>query len=345
MVATNNFTFELPAASNGSFCSYSSGYSETSNASMGVARLPSDMMGYQFPQPQQDVSASSPPVQMLAEQPISYSYSTQVEHGTSPPIDYHQPVYSVPSISPIPNNYYQYDASSCSSYPSAPSSVREVSEIYSEESIEPQTSMGSYIVLVQFKWGRQGEFQNDGSLALGTHVIVSADRGRDLGMVVESRISGKSDRENKLMQKVVRVAKAGEIAKWRTNISNEEKAAKRTCQKVMAKVGIVMKVMHAEYQFDMKKVTFHFSSQTSHPDFRPVLDSLYSIFRCRIWFARYSNTDLDKANKKILTGADTESDEIEEELSDIELPLMTKKKSKKNKKKANKRKTTSSTSL
>eukprot|EP01060_Flectonema_neradi_P010177 TRINITY_DN172_c2_g2_i1.p1 TRINITY_DN172_c2_g2~~TRINITY_DN172_c2_g2_i1.p1 ORF type:complete len:343 (+),score=59.66 TRINITY_DN172_c2_g2_i1:46-1074(+) len=341
MVSANNTAFDIPTPANelGSFSSYSSGYSVTSNVQVSVSPS-NEFAGYQFPQ-QQCGSASSPPVQMVSQQPISYSYSTPVNEST-PTTEYMQPpVYTIPSISPITSNCY---ASSCSSFPSAPSSVRAHSEV-SEISLEPELpspvdSGMTYVVLVQFKWGRQGEFLNNGSLALGTHVIVTADRGRDIGMVVESRLIG-STQKPKTMQKVVRIAKTGEITKWRKNISNEEKAAKRTCQKVMAKVGIVMKVMHAEYQFDMKKITFHFSSQTSHPDFRPVLDSLYSIFRCRIWFARYSNTELDKINRRILTGSETES-EVEEELSDIELPLMAKKKSKKNKKKANKRKANAS---
>ncbi|KAJ9449092.1 hypothetical protein DIPPA_08137 [Diplonema papillatum] len=166
-----------------------------------------------------------------------------------------------------------------------------------------QSATGPYVVLVQFKWGRQAEFlHSSGDLTLGTHVVVSADRGRDMGMVVETRAADESDKQkaNSVRQSIVRVATEPEMQRWRVGQPKEEAAAKKMAQRVLSKAGITMKIVHAEYQFDMKKITFHFTSQCNHPDFRQVLDPLFGLLRARIWFSRYTNTELDKKNRALL---------------------------------------------
>eukprot|EP00755_Sulcionema_specki_P012214 Sspe_Gene.50825::Locus_28251_Transcript_1_1_Confidence_1.000_Length_1214::g.50825::m.50825 len=156
------------------------------------------------------------------------------------------------------------------------------------------------VVRVQFKWGRQGEFFHTTHLPAGAHVVVQADRGRDLGMVVESFDAHEAHSARRPTFHVLREAKTKEITKWRSHQAKDGKKAAEKAQAVLAEHGLKMHVVHAEYQFDMKKLTFHFTSPTNHPDFRPVLDTLFSLFRCRIWFARYGFVERDERNRSIL---------------------------------------------
>lgn len=55
-----------------------------------------------------------------------------------------------------------------------------------------------------------------------------------------------------------------------------------TCQQVQ-RHNIPITVHCAEYQFDRKKLTFHYSTDVGHPDFRTLLRDGYKQFRCRIW--------------------------------------------------------------
>eukprot|EP01064_Diplonema_japonicum_P027962 TRINITY_DN4198_c0_g2_i1.p1 TRINITY_DN4198_c0_g2~~TRINITY_DN4198_c0_g2_i1.p1 ORF type:complete len:394 (+),score=58.19 TRINITY_DN4198_c0_g2_i1:138-1184(+) len=176
------------------------------------------------------------------------------------------------------------------------SPLSQLSETASEDSVIVEKTKTSHVVVLQFKWGRQDEFLTDRFYSTGTFLVASADRGRDMGMVASCRVASFQETTRKYVQRILSIATDEEVSRWKT-LSVEEKTARKIAQKVLAKAGVAMKVVHAEYQFDMKKVTFHYTSQASHPDFRIALDTLFSLLRVRIWFSRYSNLDMDAKNK------------------------------------------------
>ena len=138
----------------------------------------------------------------------------------------------------------------------------------------------AYALKVQFKYGRKSDFVTEvkGSANIGDHVVVEGDRGIDLGVVVDR----KPRFGNTSGSKVKRVATTKDMEQWQAcNVAEEE--ALKTTRKLVQKHRIPITVHMAEFQFDKKKLTFHYSTQASHPDFRALLRASYRTFRCRIW--------------------------------------------------------------
>eukprot|EP01062_Namystynia_karyoxenos_P032441 TRINITY_DN23920_c2_g2_i1.p1 TRINITY_DN23920_c2_g2~~TRINITY_DN23920_c2_g2_i1.p1 ORF type:complete len:766 (+),score=97.65 TRINITY_DN23920_c2_g2_i1:150-2447(+) len=147
-----------------------------------------------------------------------------------------------------------------------------------------------FVVLVSFKYGRTGEFAYDSAPAHGVHVIVEGDRGQDLGMVADSRPAGPADAARaEPRPHVLRLATRQEADFWSTGLAEQERSAKLKCQEVLEKHGAKnMRILHAEFQFDMKKLTFHYTCPEERPNFRGALNECYVAWKCRIWFQRHS---------------------------------------------------------
>jgi len=155
------------------------------------------------------------------------------------------------------------------------------------------------LVVVQFKWGRLGDFKCNLPLSVGTAVLVEADRGTDLGIVQSiDTLRNPSEAD----WRVIREADEREQERWQNQLVTRELAAKTKAQTILDEAGIDLQVQHAEYQFDKKKLTFHYTSSETRPNFRSALDDLFAAFRCRVWFARYSGEAMerDRANEKLV---------------------------------------------
>eukprot|EP01062_Namystynia_karyoxenos_P006969 TRINITY_DN1243_c0_g1_i1.p1 TRINITY_DN1243_c0_g1~~TRINITY_DN1243_c0_g1_i1.p1 ORF type:complete len:423 (+),score=78.11 TRINITY_DN1243_c0_g1_i1:111-1271(+) len=165
-----------------------------------------------------------------------------------------------------------------------------------------------HMITVQFKWGRLGEFTGDTFYAPGTAVLVEADRGFDLGLVVHSFRQCEELPEHK----VLREALPKELVRWQRQIVAQEGVAKERAQNVLNEAGVSMVIVHAEFQYDKRKITLHYQSNEKRPDFRPALDGLYAVFRCRVWFTRYGKAgkERDFLNRD---AADKESDNCNRE--------------------------------
>lgn len=145
------------------------------------------------------------------------------------------------------------------------------------------------VVVVQFKHGRASHFSCTHLLNPGAHVIVEGDRGEDLGMVIATRAYTNADSS---LPRVVRDASQSEADWWRRGLAEEEKDAKALCQEIVGRRNIPIKIMHAEFQFDMRKLTFHYASEDAQATFRDCLGDCYAVWKCRIWFTRVSERGL-----------------------------------------------------
>jgi len=154
------------------------------------------------------------------------------------------------------------------------------------------------LVVVQFKWGRLGDFKCNLPLTVGTAVLVEADRGTDLGMV--QSIDTLRDPED-AEWRIIRAATRKEQDKWQRLLVTRESTARKKAQTIIDEAGLSIQIQHAEYQFDKKKLTLHYTCSEARPNFRTVLDELFAVFRCRVWFARYSGDALerDRTNKDL----------------------------------------------
>eukprot|EP01064_Diplonema_japonicum_P023010 TRINITY_DN3340_c1_g2_i2.p1 TRINITY_DN3340_c1_g2~~TRINITY_DN3340_c1_g2_i2.p1 ORF type:complete len:214 (+),score=25.23 TRINITY_DN3340_c1_g2_i2:187-828(+) len=146
----------------------------------------------------------------------------------------------------------------------------------------------SFIVLVQFRRGRIASFTGSENTPHGTHVIVEGDRGEDLGMVLEARPAGTVD-QGKTFPSMVRAATQQEVDRWSHVLPGMEQEAMVDCQEILNRLGgEQMTIAEAEYQFDMNKLTFYFTSKESHPNFSAVLAECFARWHCRIWFSRFN---------------------------------------------------------
>jgi cell fate regulator YaaT (PSP1 superfamily) len=151
----------------------------------------------------------------------------------------------------------------------------------------------SNLVEVRFKGNRKAYFTwGDGdSLSPGEEVIVTVDRGQDLGQVsafgeAAARKCGVGCSGCALTQPrapdgaVVRRASAEETHLAR-ELRKAEEDVRRTVLERASHHRLVMKVSDAEWQWDRRKLTIYFTAE-QRVDFRGLVRDLASLFRTRI---------------------------------------------------------------
>jgi len=182
----------------------------------------------------------------------------------------------------------------------------------------PGVSEANTIYVVKFKrtqnlfLGGKGIQRN---MKLGCCVKVEADRGEDLGIVVDhlpvsSRqnlrlgiITGASDTDSSLknlasdtiisnttpqnllnmidLKRVIRLATEEEISMLSAK-GDEEGELLKICRNKVRQRALSMNVVDAEYQFDRHKLTFFFEAD-GRIDFRELVRDLFSTYKTRIW--------------------------------------------------------------
>ncbi len=141
---------------------------------------------------------------------------------------------------------------------------------------------------VQFKGTRKHYFLYEGlDLGPGTHVIVEADRGQDLGEVralgaiAERKCSSSGGCSTPTPEKrVIREARPDELGRIRSLRKDEERVRHRT-RELVKQHGLKMKVTEAEWQFDRNKLIIYFTADR-RVDFRELVRDLARTFRTRI---------------------------------------------------------------
>jgi cell fate regulator YaaT (PSP1 superfamily) len=117
-------------------------------------------------------------------------------------------------------------------------------------------------------------------LEKGRAVLVETSRGVEYGTVAMANKTVDDAAIVKPLKKVVRAANEKDDEIDRENREFEEKALK-ICEEKVAKYGLDMKLVKAEYTFDHSKLLFYFSAD-GRVDFRDLVKDLASVFRTRI---------------------------------------------------------------
>ncbi|GJJ13811.1 hypothetical protein Clacol_008068 [Clathrus columnatus] len=174
------------------------------------------------------------------------------------------------------------------------------------------------LFIVEFKAGRTDLFYTTDRLfdiQMGDLVIVEADRGKDLGKVINDTIttadveayqrsqqaqqqqadmhfggesgsggSGPTSGKREINPKRI-YGKAGthETQLLAQKLQDEMKALQLCQTKVRAK-KLPMEVVDAEYQWDRRKLTFYFIAE-KRIDFRELVRELFRLYKTRIWMA------------------------------------------------------------
>ena len=136
-----------------------------------------------------------------------------------------------------------------------------------------------YVLKIEFKYGSRADYASEEDHAVGEYVIVEGDRGIDLGLVVDSSLVYNRKLTGTM---VTRTATPDELDRWKSCHASEQDAL-RFVRNLVEKHRIPITVHGAEYQFDRKKLTFHYSTEADHPEFKSLLRGCYRAFKCRIW--------------------------------------------------------------
>lgn len=120
----------------------------------------------------------------------------------------------------------------------------------------------------------------DKELERGQHVIVETAKGVEYGLVV---LPNREMAEEKIvapLKGIIRVATEKDEETEKAN-REKEKEAFKICLEKIAKHGLEMKLIDAEYTFDNNKLLFYFTAD-GRIDFRELVKDLASVFRTRI---------------------------------------------------------------
>ncbi|MEE0691377.1 MAG: stage 0 sporulation family protein [Lachnospiraceae bacterium] len=115
---------------------------------------------------------------------------------------------------------------------------------------------------------------------VGDHVIVETARGVEYGTVTGGIRSVPDDMVVQPLKAVIRVATPDDDARAKRNRIKEKEALK-ICTEKVAKHGLDMKLIDAEYTFDNNKVLFYFTAD-GRIDFRELVKDLAAVFKMRI---------------------------------------------------------------
>lgn len=118
------------------------------------------------------------------------------------------------------------------------------------------------------------------SLAIQEEVIVDTARGQEVATVAQIAMEMPEDKITAPLRKVVRIASAADKKRAEDN----QKRAKEAIGKAVARVeahNLDMRIVDAEYSFDLSKVIFFFISE-GRVDFRELVKDLAGIFRARV---------------------------------------------------------------
>ena len=120
----------------------------------------------------------------------------------------------------------------------------------------------------------------DYDLETAMHVIVETARGVEMGTVLIPPKEVEGDKVIQPLKPVIRVA-TDEDEKVMERNKEKEAEAYVICKEKIAKHGLEMKLVAAEYTFDNNKLLFYFTAD-GRIDFRELVKDLASVFRTRI---------------------------------------------------------------
>lgn len=129
--------------------------------------------------------------------------------------------------------------------------------------------------------GKTYYFSPNGNVARSTDfAIVETARGIEFGRVCSPNKLVPSKDVIQPLKPVIRIATKDDI-KTHDEIKKKEGEAIKICQQKVAAHELEMKLIEAEYTFDMSKLTFYFTAD-GRIDFRELVKDLASTFKTRI---------------------------------------------------------------
>ena len=130
------------------------------------------------------------------------------------------------------------------------------------------------VISVRFKENGKSYYFDPGDAVIhaGEYVIVETARGVECGEVVQGVLELADAAVPKALKPITRMADSVDIRRMRQN-REDEKRAYRTCQECIARHGLEMKLVEAEYTLDRSKIMFYFTAD-GRVDFRELVKDL-----------------------------------------------------------------------
>lgn len=147
------------------------------------------------------------------------------------------------------------------------------------------------IVSVRFRQnGRTYSFSPDGlDIRKGMHVLVETMHGLEYGEAVTNVREVEDEVIVQPLKPVVRIATPTDDETFEDNCRREEEAFV-ICRDQVEKFGLDMKLINAEYTFDLSKLLIYFVAD-NRIDFRELVKALAAIFRTRIELRQVGTRD------------------------------------------------------
>ena len=138
------------------------------------------------------------------------------------------------------------------------------------------------VISVRFKENGKSYYFDPGDAVIhaGEYVIVETARGVECGEVVQGVLELADAAVPKALKPITRMADSVDIRRMRQN-REDEKRAYHTCQECIARHGLEMKLVEAEYTLDRSKIMFYFTAD-GRVDFRELVKDLAGVFHTRI---------------------------------------------------------------
>ena len=137
------------------------------------------------------------------------------------------------------------------------------------------------VISVRFKENGKSYYFDPGDAVIhtGEYVIVETARGVECGEVVQGVRELADAAVPKALKPITRMADSVDIRRMRQN-REDEKRAYHTCQECIARHGLEMKLVEAEYTLDRSKIMFYFTAD-GRVDFRELVKDLAAIFQAQ----------------------------------------------------------------
>ena len=157
------------------------------------------------------------------------------------------------------------------------------------------------VISVRFKENGKSYYFDPGDAAIhtGEYVIVETARGVECGEVVQGVRELADAAVPKALKPITRMADSVDIRRMRQN-REDEKRAFHTCQECIARHGLEMKLVEAEYTLDRSKIMFYFTAD-GRVDFRELVKDLAGIFCCSRFLKDFQPVSIKMAKEQGLS--------------------------------------------
>lgn len=138
------------------------------------------------------------------------------------------------------------------------------------------------LYLVEFKGNRREFYYNTfyHSLKLNEHVVVQAERGEDMGLLMNRVEQDPDFSDSDKPRSILRPANDEDQANLQKN-RDDEGAAWKNADKLIDQHKLEMQLVDIEYQYDRNKLTFYFTAD-HRVDFRALVRDLAAEYKTRI---------------------------------------------------------------